>query len=72
MTIETKYNIGDMLWVGDYKEPTQYKVVGIKFCKWDGMEEDLVYTMLNPKNNDYSNMVEKYLYPTKEELLKSL
>lgn len=72
MTIETKYNIGDMLWVGDYEEPTQYKVVGIKFCRWIEMGDDLVYITLNPKTREYSEMKEQFLFPTKEELIKSL
>lgn len=51
MTIETKYNIGDEVWVKVQGNPTALKV-----------------------ENDDMNVAldEKYLFPTKEELLKSL
>ena len=72
MTIETKYNIGDEVWVKAYAKATKCKVTGINFCKWGEMYENLLYTILDTKNCEYYDIEEKCLYPTKEELLKSL
>lgn len=64
MTIETKYNIGDEVWLKTYS--------GNLFCDTiieihiiqDGL---IVYSLLN-----FADRAEDELFPTKEELLKSL
>ena len=66
MNIKTKYNIGDEVWfIFNYK-PTQGKILGL--------------TIYSPTYYFYTvsilhtsgTMNEKDLFPTKEELLKSL
>lgn len=65
MTIETKYNIGDEVWVKVQGKPTKFKVVG--FYK---PFAELLYLIEN--DDTYIALEAKYLFPTKEELLKSL
>ena len=66
MTIETKYNIGDEVWFTTYNNtPTSAKIIGIKII---GSKNSLIeYIFL-----DYAERLESALYPTKQELLKSL
>lgn len=72
MTIETKYNIGDAVWGEWYMEITKFKVKGISIIV-EGIKLSILYDLVDTQ--DYTNeasMVEEYLFPTKEELLKSL
>ena len=70
MTIETKYNIDDEVWVKNYfNEPFKMKVLEIyievtKICKI------YKYKLANGTATIFRNQNE--LFPTKEELLKSL
>lgn len=66
MTIETKYNIGQEVWFTTFnKRPASAKINGIKIT---GSKNHLIeYQFL-----DYGARFENSLFPTKEELLKSL
>ena len=64
MTIETKYNIGDEVWVKTYSGNVYCnRITGIHI-KQDGL---IVYSLLN-----FADRTEDELFPTKEELLNSL
>lgn len=64
MTIETKYNIGDEVWVKTYSGNVYCnRITGIHI-KQDGL---IAYSLLN-----FADRTENELFPTKEELLKSL
>ena len=71
MTIETKYNIGDEVWMMLLNEPEQFVITGIEYthhrifvgCKYYIKSIDCEYEVKIP---------EDLLFPTKEELLKSL
>lgn len=72
MTIETKYNIGDEVWGEWYMEITRFKVTCISIIVV-GTITSILYDLEDTQ--DYTNdarMTEEYLFPTKEELLKSL
>ena len=72
MTIETKYNIGDEVWFLTSKA-VQAKVVGLIFeARESFIKDELSYFV---KNDDWISPIllrEFQLFPTKEELLKSL
>ncbi len=64
MIIETKYNIGDEVWVAALnKYPVYQRITKITILK-GGV---IMYSFINIGDRE-----EKYLFPTKEELLKSL
>ena len=71
MTIETKYNIGEKaFWVGYGGDWCEGKIRGIMF-----IDDKVLYLMeeCTIKDKIYAVYVEEYdLFPTKEELLKSL
>ena len=72
MTIETKYNIGDEVWGEWSMEIEKFKVKGIGIIV-EGIKPSILYDLIDTQ--DYTNeasMTEEYLFPTKEELLKSL
>ena len=67
MTIETKYNIGDEVWFRGYKGIYQDKIFHIHInINCDG-EIQINYELWG-----YTIKEESKLFPTKEELLKSL
>jgi radical SAM superfamily enzyme YgiQ (UPF0313 family) len=71
MTIETKYNIGDEVWVVSDGAPTQGKVKWIDIHVGRLGEEQITevrYQVLSYET-PYS---EGLVFPTKEELIKSL
>lgn len=71
MTIETKYNIGDEVWVL-FIRPTKMVVESIEFKK-DKYTEYIWYFVVNPNDRqECYDANESELFPTKEELLKSL
>lgn len=76
MTIETKYNIGDEVWFMTNNKPTTMRVWDITIeikTKFDGQYVYGDYYRIY--YHDYGNkntVKENNLYPTKEELLKSL
>lgn len=72
MTIETKYNIGDEVWSEWLTRPTRMVVESIEFRK-DEYTEDIWYFVVNPNDRrECYDANECELFPTKEELLKSL
>lgn len=75
MTIETKYNIGDEVWKRDWLEGRNLvgEVVNITVnCNY-GHHLTVIYEVSNKNNrNESIKSLESDLFPTKEELLKSL
>lgn len=72
MTIETKYNIGDEVWGEWYREIVKFKVKGISIIVV-GMQPSILYDLVDTQDcTNEADMTEEYLFPTKEELLKSL
>lgn len=71
MKITTKYNIGDTVWMILLDTPEEFVITGIKYthhrilvgCSYYIKSTDCEYEVEIP---------EVLLYPTKEELLKSL
>lgn len=72
MTIETKYNIGQEVWVEYFTIPTKMIVESIEFKKYK-YKEYIWYFIVNPNDRqEYYGANECDLFLTKEELLKSL
>lgn len=72
MTIETKYNIGQEVWVEWLTIPTKMVVESIEFRK-DENTENIWYFVVNPNDRqECYDANECELFKTKEELLKSL
>lgn len=67
MTIETKYNIGDEVWYKGFEELFQDKISNIHINI-----DCLHYTYMYYEFFDGTIKEECQLFPTKEELLKSL
>lgn len=71
MTIETKYNIGDEVWCANiFGEPFQVKIYGIAIEILGNRTFISYYVGLNEVSSTLKK--EQLLFPTKEELLKSL
>lgn len=71
MTIETKYNIGDKVWCANiFGEPFQLKIYGIAIEILGNRIFISYYVGL--KEVSCTLKKEQLLFPTKEELLKSL
>jgi hypothetical protein len=71
MKIETKYNIGDKVWVYVLDEPYEVVIQGIEYTNYKTSKHILYY--VTDYEYDFCNkLCEDSLYPTKEELLKSL
>ena len=70
MTIETKYNIGDEVWFLSYHYPRKARICGMSIYVTNLGEITILYS-LNEKDV-YWHKREQDLFPTKEELLKSL
>lgn len=64
MTIETKYNIGQEVWVKTYSGNVYCSIITEIHIKQDGL---IVYSFPY-----FADRTEDKLFPTKEELLKSL
>lgn len=69
MTIETKYNIGDKVFYILEDIICEGIVIEIRISKIGG---DIIYLYHIGKDGTYSIFSEDYIFPTKEELLKSL
>lgn len=70
MTIETKYNIGNRVWFQTLGVNYKAKIVHINIDVFpDG--EHMIHYKLHNKGYSYERH-ESELFPTKEELLKSL
>lgn len=66
MTIETKYNIGDEVWAIRDNRPSMYKITKVTLV-CDDIDLNISY-----KTRCCKYFFESELFPTKEELLKSL
>ena len=77
MTIETKYNIGDEVWLMYHNKAVRTKTESVKIKKYArrtmGMkiETCITYDVATPDDSTIE-VIEESLFPTKEELLKSL
>ena len=67
MTIETKYNIGDVVWYKGFKEIFHDRIYNIRIDVDSIGEIHIYYELWDDVTKD-----ECKLFPTKEELLKSL
>ena len=71
MKIETKYNIGDEVWVANvFREPIEVKVYGITAEVKDS--NILIDYHVGLGKNGCALRKEELVFPTKEELIKSL
>ena len=70
MTIETKYNIGDKVWFMNEGEPTSEKIVRIDVEQYE-QKQFVEYTVILC-DVILTSFYEEEIFPTKEELLKSL
>ena len=70
MTIETKYNIGDEVWFMNEGEPTSEKIVRIDVEQYE-QKQFIEYTVILC-DVILTSFYEEEVFPTKEELLKSL
>lgn len=72
MTIETRFNIGDEVWVEFFMKPTHMVVESIEFRK-DEYTESIWYFVVNINDRrECYDANESELFSTKEELLKNL
>ena len=70
MTIETKYNIDDKVWFMNEGEPTSERIVRIDIEQYE-RKQFVEYTVVL-SDVILTSFYEQELFPTKEELLKSL
>ena len=72
MTIETKYNIGDEVWCFIGSTPIPIVVVGIRII-CDEYYKSIYYHLAEELGKPFAiSLGESVLFPTKEELLKSI
>lgn len=74
MTIETKYNIGDNVWFDIGFTPTK-GIVRVVKTENNKVSNDIIYEVETEDLGDSVvpvRMFERFIFPTKEELLKSL
>jgi hypothetical protein len=78
MTIETKYNIGDKVWIcKDYKkgiiqgQVQDLRATSVFLCRTPTIEYTIRWVN-NRGNLTLFHRLEEDIFPTKEELLKSL
>lgn len=69
MEIKTKYNIGDKVW---WIRDNQIKSGSIDFILFKATPTQPFYLGYGIHNEDFANFKEHELFPTKQELLKSL
>ena len=70
MTIETKYNLGDEVWFMNEGEPISEKIVRIDVEQYE-RKQFVQYTVVL-SDVILTTFYEQEVFPTKEELLKSL
>lgn len=69
MKIETKFNVGDEVWFMCQNRSIQNTITSIRI--YIGSDEYTIEYLFNDRYGDlWKN--EKYTFPTKEELIKSL
>lgn len=73
MNIETKFSLGDRVWILYDDAPMVGTIYEVTTYHRFGDKNDYIHYLVVP-DHDYigSNVVEKNVFPTKEELLKSL
>lgn len=72
MTIKTKYNIGDRVWCNPFGAIQQAIIVASNVY-FDEFSKLICYTVkIIDEEERYYRLIERELFPTKEELLKSL
>lgn len=71
MTIETKYNIGDKVWTSFGEIPMLCEIKGIEEIEVEGFLM-VVYSVFAQNESIFGSRFLGELFPTKEELLKSL
>lgn len=71
MIIETKYSIGDVVWLMKENKPTKRVVDFIEIITASTTSKSFIRYGLK-MGNEVERVVESHLFPTKEELLKSL
>lgn len=78
MTFNTKYEIGQKVWVmfgvDISAKPIEVKINQIQITQRENKEVHVIYYVPDPKDIKVSDATynEKYLFPTKQELLDSL
>lgn len=70
MTIETKFNIGDEVWFNALSTCKKGKVSAFEIFVFSDGSVQITYSV--EKSGFYWHRQESALFPTKEELLKSL
>lgn len=70
MTIETRYNIGDEVWMLREGRAQSAIVMAVGVIVVSNGDKEIAYTVENKRMIDEYG--EKAIFPTKEELLKSL
>ena len=70
MTIETKYNIGDEVWLMVLGRPKKGQIGAMTIWVLGDGDVELKYSV--EKSGFWYQRYESQLFPTKEELLKSL
>ena len=68
MKIETKYDIGQEVWILDFEQPCKGEILSIKTFNMYKKEHDYVSYYIQ----NLGSKREQEIFPTKEELLKSL
>lgn len=73
MKIETKYDIGQEVWLNHFKEMSIARIshIDIYVDKY-GSVKPMYWIVIPPSDTPIFKYEEKELFPTKEELLKSL
>lgn len=72
MTIETKYNIGDEVWCNPFGTIQQAIIIASNVY-FDAFSKLICYNVkIIDEEERYYRLAERHLFPTKEELLKSL
>lgn len=72
MTIETKYNIGDEVWVMYQNHPFKSTIKGVYVEYANDSQSDYLYKSYNIAEIYGMIYFEENIFPTKEELIKSL
>lgn len=71
MTIETKYDVGDLVWIMSYNKCCQCKIKKIH-CTKDPGSYDCYYTLEDSDGELVSSYREDEIFPDKDSLLLSL
>jgi len=67
MEVESKYNLGDLVWLIYDNKAVRFKVTGVRISVEDADNYEVEYSL-----SDCTKRLEHQLFDTKEELIKSL